>query len=522
MSFPSLLSDHEQKAFSQFVTHLAQEENARNQHLRSTQQYGYSGETPYLSPPQNQLQHQHQHQHQHQPQNSYHQHQHHEQGQGHSPLPQVLPSQNEVLLSAPGAPPSISLPLPTDTRSLHQALAQHQRDWIHQMSANPLLAPGGTIDPHAMSQAILQNPELMAQANAITQAMVLAQQQQQQQQQQRQQTEQHHYKNVTQGAPDAFDTYHAQQHHHHQHHHHRHQQHYHQYAPPLPQQQQQQQQQQQPQKNPSSLKQEPPSPISPRSTGYGVGGPQRYNIHHDRSRSITPPSVPSQNGYHSSTSSTSPKRAYEQPPLYNSSNQYPQLPPPIPNYHLHQHHSMGQEGDYDNPVIMPAKKAARRKGSSASSSISNESSLSSEKGTLTKSMRDRASRDSLQQQQQQQQQLPYTHHEYNEPLEEPAATTAAMTSKTGGTKKQHELLTDAEKKANHIASEQKRRQNIRIGFDSLVDIVPSLSDCHRSEALILQKSVDYIQRLLHQKNQLKNKVRDLQNNLGESLDDDDS
>jgi hypothetical protein len=51
----------------------------------------------------------------------------------------------------------------------------------------------------------------------------------------------------------------------------------------------------------------------------------------------------------------------------------------------------------------------------------------------------------------------------------------------------HELLTEAEKKANHIASEQKRRQNIRIGFDQLVDIVPTLSQNHRSEAMILQK-----------------------------------
>ncbi|OAQ31403.1 helix-loop-helix DNA-binding protein, partial [Linnemannia elongata AG-77] len=89
-------------------------------------------------------------------------------------------------------------------------------------------------------------------------------------------------------------------------------------------------------------------------------------------------------------------------------------------------------------------------------------------------------------------------------------------------KQPHELLTDAEKKANHIASEQKRRQNIRIGFDSLVEIVPTLSECQRSEALILQKSVDYIQRLLDQKNELKNRVRDLQVNLGESADGDES
>jgi hypothetical protein len=51
----------------------------------------------------------------------------------------------------------------------------------------------------------------------------------------------------------------------------------------------------------------------------------------------------------------------------------------------------------------------------------------------------------------------------------------------------HELLSDDQKRANHIASEQKRRANIRIGFEKLVDIVPTLSSGHRSEALILQK-----------------------------------
>ncbi|KAF9302107.1 hypothetical protein BGZ74_005847 [Mortierella antarctica] len=419
MSFPSLLSDHEQKAFSQFVTQLAKEENARNQQFRSQQ---YSSE--WSSPSQ---------QHSYQQGHVQPQHQHHQQTQ-------VLPSQNGPVPSA--GVPSMTLPLPTDTQSLQLALAQHQRDWITQISANPLLAPGGTIDPHAMSQAILQNPELMAQANAITQAMVLAQQQQQQQMMQQRQ--------YNQGSGrDSYEPYH-QQHAHHQHHH-----------------------QQQPY---PPMKQEP---LSPRSA-YPPGS---YN-HHDRSRSITPPSVPSQNGYHSS--STSPKGQLD------LGYGYPQLPPPVPNYH-------GDEYD-----LMPKKSA--RKGSS-SSSLSNESPLSP---ALIK----HHSRDQY-------------YHQYDERLEDaltkeefhgqvPGVTS---TSKTG---KKQELLTDAEKKANHIASEQKRRQNIRIGFDSLVDIVPSLSDCHRSEALILQKSVDYIQRLLHQKNQLKSKVRDLQNNLGESIDDEDS
>ncbi|KAG0016361.1 hypothetical protein BGZ81_011231 [Podila clonocystis] len=421
MAFPSLLSDHEQKAFSQFVTQLAKEENARNQQLRSQP---YSSEWSSAS-------------------HSYQQG--HEQPLQHHQQTQVLPSQNGPIPSA--GVPSMTMPLPTDTHSLQLALAHNQRDWIDQISANPLLAPGGNIDPHAMSQAILQNPELMAQANAITQAMVLAQQQQQQHQQHQQQMMQQ--RQYSQGSGrDTYEPY-------------RHQQlpHDHQQQQPYP-----------------PMKQEPLSPGS----AYPPGS---FN-HHDRSRSITPPSVPSQNGYHSS--STSPKGQFD------LGYGYPQLPPPVPNYH-------GDEYD-----LMPKK--AARKGSS-SSSMSNESPLSP---GLSK----HHSRDQYYQQ-------------YDERLED-ALTKEEFQSQIPGTTsniktgKKQELLTDAEKKANHIASEQKRRQNIRIGFDSLVDIVPSLSDCHRSEALILQKSVDYIQRLLHQKNQLKSKVRDLQSNLGESIDDEDS
>jgi hypothetical protein len=56
-----------------------------------------------------------------------------------------------------------------------------------------------------------------------------------------------------------------------------------------------------------------------------------------------------------------------------------------------------------------------------------------------------------------------------------------------GRKPAHELLSDDQKKANHIASEQKRRANIRLGFDQLVGVVPNLTECQRSESLILQK-----------------------------------
>ncbi|KAI9470614.1 MAG: hypothetical protein EXX96DRAFT_622827 [Benjaminiella poitrasii] len=85
-----------------------------------------------------------------------------------------------------------------------------------------------------------------------------------------------------------------------------------------------------------------------------------------------------------------------------------------------------------------------------------------------------------------------------------------------GRKAPHELLTEAEKKANHIASEKKRRQNIRLGFDQLIESVPSLTQGNRSEAFILQKSVDHIKHLMNVKNDLKTQIRDLQAILGES------
>lgn len=70
----------------------------------------------------------------------------------------------------------------------------------------------------------------------------------------------------------------------------------------------------------------------------------------------------------------------------------------------------------------------------------------------------------------------------------PTATAVTKSKGSGrGRKPAHELLSDDQKKANHIASEQKRRANIRLGFDQLVGVVPNLTECQRSESLILQK-----------------------------------
>ncbi|KAJ2780156.1 Transcription factor [Coemansia javaensis] len=107
---------------------------------------------------------------------------------------------------------------------------------------------------------------------------------------------------------------------------------------------------------------------------------------------------------------------------------------------------------------------------------------------------------------------------------EPAAPDAAAAERSGSSgggrrkggavrvtrvvKKKGELLTVEEKKANHIASEQKRRQNIRTGYDQLIQIVPTLTPSQRSEALILQKTVEYIKYLLMEREILEGQVRD--------------
>ncbi|KAM0329353.1 hypothetical protein ACHAQA_004659 [Verticillium albo-atrum] len=67
-------------------------------------------------------------------------------------------------------------------------------------------------------------------------------------------------------------------------------------------------------------------------------------------------------------------------------------------------------------------------------------------------------------------------------------------------------LTEAEKKQNHIASEQKRRQAIREGFDRLTELVPGLEGQGRSEGLVLQRTVRYMREQLEERRALVRKV----------------
>ncbi|CAG8641899.1 12981_t:CDS:1, partial [Ambispora gerdemannii] len=69
-----------------------------------------------------------------------------------------------------------------------------------------------------------------------------------------------------------------------------------------------------------------------------------------------------------------------------------------------------------------------------------------------------------------------------------------------------ELLTEEEKRANHIASEQKRRNTIRAGFKELTDIIPTLKNVNNSKSTILFKAVDYIKYLERRNRNLKERT----------------
>jgi len=70
-------------------------------------------------------------------------------------------------------------------------------------------------------------------------------------------------------------------------------------------------------------------------------------------------------------------------------------------------------------------------------------------------------------------------------------------------------LSEHEKKANHIASEQKRRQAIREGFDRLTELVPGLEGQGRSESVVLKKTVDYMRAQLDERRRLVGRLDEL-------------
>ncbi|CAO3572217.1 unnamed protein product [Mortierella alpina] len=92
-------------------------------------------------------------------------------------------------------------------------------------------------------------------------------------------------------------------------------------------------------------------------------------------------------------------------------------------------------------------------------------------------------------------------------------TSAAATAATTKRKPYKELLTEEEKRANHIASEQKRRNTIRNGFKDMTDIIPDLKDVNSSKSTILFKAVDFIKYLERRNQILQEKAQLLETRL---------
>ncbi|KAI9315666.1 Myc-type, basic helix-loop-helix domain-containing protein, partial [Dichotomocladium elegans] len=71
-------------------------------------------------------------------------------------------------------------------------------------------------------------------------------------------------------------------------------------------------------------------------------------------------------------------------------------------------------------------------------------------------------------------------------------------------------LTDDERRANHIASEQRRRNAIRNGFKELTELIPTLKNIHHSKSTILFKASEYIRHLEKRNRHLRDRLGSLQ------------
>lgn len=69
-------------------------------------------------------------------------------------------------------------------------------------------------------------------------------------------------------------------------------------------------------------------------------------------------------------------------------------------------------------------------------------------------------------------------------------------------------LSEAQKKENHIRSEQKRREAIREGFDRLAAIVPGMEGQGRSEAVVLEATIKYMREKIVERQDIISKARE--------------
>lgn len=90
----------------------------------------------------------------------------------------------------------------------------------------------------------------------------------------------------------------------------------------------------------------------------------------------------------------------------------------------------------------------------------------------------------------------------------------ARRSKAHSLRPPRENLTEEQKRANHILSEQKRRNLIKQGFDELCSLVPELRGGGFSKSTMLAQAADWLQDLLHGNEMLRHQLEDLKAQTG--------
>jgi len=103
------------------------------------------------------------------------------------------------------------------------------------------------------------------------------------------------------------------------------------------------------------------------------------------------------------------------------------------------------------------------------------------------------------------------------PSTSPAGREGSANGSPSGNADDKPRLSEYEKKANHIASEQKRRQAIREGFDRLTELVPGLEGQGRSESVVLNKTVIYMREQLEERKRLVRQIEELGGKVEESM-----
>lgn len=76
--------------------------------------------------------------------------------------------------------------------------------------------------------------------------------------------------------------------------------------------------------------------------------------------------------------------------------------------------------------------------------------------------------------------------------------------------KSPETVTEDAKRTNHLISEQRRRNTIRLGFKELTDIIPTLKNINNSKSTILFKAVEFIKHLDRRNRSLQDRLASLQ------------